>query len=414
MSGAPLPGLLGNGLAFASRTVAMRPSAIREILKVTESPEIISFAGGLPAPELFPVEAAMMAAAVVLGGDGAAALQYSTTEGYRPLREWVTRHLVDWVGLSAEPDQVVITNGSQQGLDLLGKVLLDPGDVVLTENPAYLGALQAFGAYEARIIGVASDEQGIQPEALREAIAAAPRRPKVLYLIPNFQNPTGTSLSGERRAEIVRIAAAQGLLVVEDDPYGRLRFEGLPQPALVAEAQGAPWVYLGTTSKILAPGLRVAWLVSSERELTQKIVTAKQAADLHTSTFTQRLAYECVKPPGALEQHVARLCEVYSRRRDLMLAALARHMPEGCSWTRPEGGLFLWVTLPEQVDALALLHEAMKSKVAFVPGESFWVGEPRRNTLRLNFSNANEARLGEGIARLGIAVAESLRMRIQY
>ncbi|MBE2213623.1 MAG: PLP-dependent aminotransferase family protein [Opitutaceae bacterium] len=408
MSPATTPSQGRASLAFATRTSGMKPSAIREILKVTESPEIISFAGGLPAPELFPVESAMMAAAVVLGGDGAAALQYSTTEGHRPLREWVTRHLVDWVGLSADPGRVVITHGSQQGLDLLGKVLLDPGDVVLTENPAYLGALQAFGAYEANIVGVASDSEGIRPEALREAIDRAPRRPKFLYLIPNFQNPTGTSLSADRRLGVMRVAAEHGLLVVEDDPYGRLRFEGMPQPALVASAGDVPWVYLGTTSKILAPGLRVAWFVSSERSIIEKVVTAKQATDLHTSTFTQRLAYECVKVPGALEQHVARLCEVYSRRRDLMLAALATHMPEGCTWTRPEGGLFLWVTLPDRLDSLQLLHEAMKAKVAFVPGESFWIGEPRRNTLRLNFSNANEAQIGEGIARLGAVVGAAM------
>lgn len=396
-------------LAFAARTAGMKPSAIREILKVTESPEIISFAGGLPAPELFPVEAAMMAAAVVLGGDGPAALQYSTTEGHRPLREWVTRHLVDWVGLSAGPDQVVITHGSQQGLDLLGKVLLDPGDVVVTENPAYLGALQAFGAYQAHILGVDSDGEGIRPDALHEVIARAPRRPKFLYLIPNFQNPTGTSLAAERRAAVVRVAAEHGLLIVEDDPYGRLRFEGMPQPALVAGAEGVPWVYLGTTSKILAPGLRVAWFVSSERTLLEKIVTAKQATDLHTSTFTQRLAFECMKTPGSLEQHVARLCEVYSRRRDLMLAALAQSMPDGCSWTRPEGGLFLWVTLPRQLDALGLLRRATQARVAFVPGEPFWVGPPHPNTLRLNFSNAPEASITQGITRLGAVVTEALR-----
>ncbi len=398
-------------LGFAARTAGMKPSSIREILKVTEAPEIISFAGGLPAPELFPIEATMMASAVVLGGDGPAALQYSTTEGYRPLREWVARHLVDWVGLTADPDRMVITHGSQQGLDLLGKVLLDPGDVVVTENPAYLGALQAFGAYQAHVIGVDSDAEGIRPDALRQALARAPRRPKFLYLIPNFQNPTGTSLAADRRAEVVRIAVEHGLLIVEDDPYGRLRFEGMPQPALVAGAEGAPWVYLGTTSKILAPGLRVAWFVSSERALIEKIVTAKQAADLHTSTFTQRLAYECMKSPGALEQHVARLCEVYSRRRDLMLEALERTMPGGCSWTRPEGGLFLWVTLPETVDALDLLQRATQAKVAFVPGEPFWVGPPHRNTLRLNFSNASESRITQGIMRLGAVVADALRGR---
>jgi 2-aminoadipate transaminase len=386
--------------SFATRTANMRPSAIREILKVTESPDVISFAGGLPAPELFPVDETARAAQAILATDGAAALQYSTTEGYLPLRAWVADHVKATVALPATPDQILITHGSQQGLDLLGKVLLDPGDVVLVENPAYLGALQAFRAYEATVIGVAADEHGMRPDALRDALADCPRRPKFLYVIPNFQNPTGTSLSAERRAAIARIAAEADMLVVEDDPYGRLCFEGRPSPALVSH--GVPqWVYLGTSSKILAPGLRVAWLVTASSALRDKVVNAKQAADLHTSTFTQRLVYEVVRHPGWLENHVVRLCATYRRRRDAMLAALKKHLPSVCAWTHPTGGLFLWVTLPEEIDATALLTQAACERVAFVPGEPFWVDAPRRNTLRLNFSNAQESQIEVGIARLG-------------
>jgi 2-aminoadipate transaminase len=389
---------------FAARTANMRPSAIREILKVTESPDMISFAGGLPAPELFPVDETAHAAQAILATDGARALQYSTTEGHAALREWVARHVADAVGLNTTPDHVLITHGSQQGLDLIAKVLIDPGDVVLVENPAYLGALQAFRAYEANVVGVASDADGMQPASLQEALARAPVRRKCVYLIPNFQNPTGTSFSAARRAQIARIAAEAGLLVVEDDPYGRLRFSGDAAPALVAD-RVPDWVYLGTTSKILAPGLRVAWLVASDMTLREKLVTAKQASDLHTSTFTQRLAYELLQVPGWLDAHVAKLRAVYGKRRDLMLAALERHLPSGCSWTRPAGGLFLWVTLPEAIDATELLKLATRERVAFVPGEPFWVGAPKRNTLRLNFSNATEEQIASGIARLGAVIA---------
>ena len=398
-------------LRFATRAGQMRPSAIREILKVTELPDVISFAGGLPAPELFPIDETIRAAHAVLTHDGAAALQYSTTEGFLPLREWVCAHLASSVGLSASPDHVLITHGSQQGLDLLAKVLLDPGDVVLVENPAYLGALQAFRSYEANVIGVDSDSEGLRPELLREALARAPRWPKFLYLIPNFQNPTGTSLSPSRRAEIATIAAEAELLVVEDDPYGRLRFAGIAEPAFVASPEVRSWVYLGTSSKILAPGMRVAWLATSEPMLREKLVTAKQSTDLHTSTFTQRLVWEVVRQPGWLDQHVAQLCAVYGRRRDCMLAALDKNLPADCAWTRPDGGLFLWVTLPAAIDATALLRAAARERVAFVPGEPFWVGEPRRNTLRLSFSNATEAQIAIGIARLGATVAAAALWR---
>ncbi len=390
---------------FAARTAGLKPSAIREILKVTESPEIISFAGGLPAPELFPLETLAHAAATLFATEGAAALQYSTTEGYPPLREWVCGHLRKTVGLAATPDQVLITHGSQQGLDLVAKVLLDPGDIVLVENPAYLGALQVFQAYEAHVIGVPADEHGLRSDALRELLRTSPRRPKLLYLIPNFQNPSGTSLAATRRAEIVGLAAEFGVPLLEDDPYGELRYSGQPSPALGALPGARDCLYLGTASKILAPGLRVAWLVAPNHRVYEQLVTAKQAADLHTSTFAQRLLGQCLRQPDFLSTHVARLCTVYAERRDAMLAALEKHLPDGCTWTQPDGGLFLWVTLPAHLDTTPLLRVAAAAHVAFVPGASFWVGPPRHNTMRLNFSNASTDRIEAGIARLGQVIA---------
>jgi 2-aminoadipate transaminase len=386
---------------FAARTLGLKPSAIREILKVTAAPDVISFAGGLPAPELFPVAPTARAAAEMLAEDGAAALQYSVTEGHPALRAWICAHLAETVGLRATPDQVLITNGSQQGLDLLAKVLVDPGDTVVVENPAYLGALQAFRAYEAQVIGVPADDEGMRPDELRRVLASSARPPKFLYLIANFQNPTGTSISAQRRAALVALAAEFGVPVIEDDPYGRLRYTGTAQPALGALPGAADWVYLGTSSKIMAPGLRVAWLVAPDRGLYDKLVAAKQAADLHTSIFTQQLVWRYVRQPGVLDAHIGQLCTAYRSRRDVMLDALARHLPDGCTWTRPEGGMFLWVRLPESFDTLELLRAAAARKVAFVPGESFWVGTPVRHTLRLNFSHATEARIGEGVHRLG-------------
>ena len=393
---------------FAARCSGLRPSAIREILKATASPDVISFAGGLPAPELFPMEGVRRAADQALAHDGPAALQYGTSEGYPPLREWVAEHLAATVGLRTSADHVLMVNGSQQGLDLAARVLLDPGDFVLVENPSYLGALQAFAASEALPIGVPCDDDGIKPDELRRALEHAPSRPKLLYLNPQFQNPTGTSLSAARRTEVVAIAAEFGVPILEDDPYGRLRYGGDPQPALVTLAGDRGWLYLGTTSKVLAPGLRLAWIVAPDRAVFERLVSAKQVADLHTSSFTQRVVWQYVRHSGALDAHVGRLCDVYRGRRDAMLAALAGHMPEGCRWTRPEGGLFLWLELPSDLDSAGLFQAALRQKVAFVPGEPFWVGEPRRNTLRLNFSNAGEERIREGVRRLGAVVAGAL------
>ena len=387
--------------AYARRAQALRPSAVREILKVTAQPDVISFAGGLPAPELFPVDAVRAAAEAVLCADGRAALQYGVTEGLPALREWIAAHLAESIGLKASADELLITHGSQQGLDLVARVLLDPGDIVLTENPAYLGALQVFQAYEAEPVGLACDEAGLVPSALSEWLARSPKKPKLLYLIPNYQNPTGVRLAAGRRAEIAEIAARHRLPVLEDDPYGRLRYSGEEAPAIASLPGGESTIYLGSTSKVLAPGLRVAWLHTRDAALRAKLTVAKQASDLHTSSLTQRLVAHYVSQPGRFDAHLGLLREVYGRRRDLMLAALAREMPAGCSWTKPEGGLFLWVTLPADWEASELFSEAAAAKVAFVPGDSFWVGEPRRNTLRLNFSNATEAAIETGVARLG-------------
>jgi len=388
-------------MIFAERMRGMKPSAIREILKVTQSPEVISFAGGLPAPEFFPVAEIARAAQQVMNEDAAGALQYGLTEGHGPLRSWAATYVAETVSLRAEANDVLITQGSQQALDLLAKVLLDPGDVVLVESPGYLGALQAFQGYQANTVGLPADAEGVRPDALEHALTRATPRPKFLYLIPNYQNPTGTSMSSARRREIAAIAARHQLLVVEDDPYGQLRFEGDALPALGAIQADLAWVYLGTVSKILTPGLRVAWLITREKSLFQALALAKQAADLHTSTFTQRVVEATVRPPGWLAEHVAKLRHVYRLRRDVMLHALAQHVPHA-QWTRPAGGLFLWATLDRNVDTTEILRAAAEHKVAFVPGAPFWVGNVvPTNTLRLNFSNASEERIAEGIARLG-------------
>jgi 2-aminoadipate transaminase len=352
---------------FAERTSGLKPSAIRELLKTTVAPDLISFAGGLPAPELFPIEALARAAQEVLSGDGPAALQYGVSEGHLPLREWVCEHLARAEGIAATPDRVLITNGSQQGLDLVAKTLIDPGDVVVVENPAYLGALQAFKSYQARIVGVPGDGDGIRTDELEATLARLPRPPKLLYLIPNFQNPTGTSLSAGRRARVLELAAWHGVPIVEDDPYGRLRFSGPDVPPLAAMPGGESVLYLGTSSKILAPGLRVAWLVAPDREVYERLVAAKQAADLHTSSFAQRVVCRYLGTPGALDQHIGRLRAAYALRRTAMLQSLERHLPRGCTWTRPDGGLFLWVRLPPGTDGFELLRAATLEKVA--PGE---------------------------------------------
>jgi 2-aminoadipate transaminase len=399
---------------FAQRTQGVTGSVIRELLKLTEKPDIISFAGGLPAPEVFPIEQVEAATRLVLERHGRAALQYSTTEGYLPLRELLVRHMSRY-GVRVTPENLLVTSGSQQGLDLIGKVFLNPGDHVATEEPTFLGALQAWNAYQAQYLPVPIDDDGIRIDRLEEALRAGP---KILYVLPNFQNPGGVTLSLERRHAVIDLACRYGVPVVEDDPYGQLRYEGEHLPALVKidadlhrcargeRAFHGGVLYLGTLSKTLAPGLRIGWVVAPE-EVIGKLVQMKQGADLHTSTFTQMVAYEVARG-GFLDSHVRRIRKVYGERRDTMLRALEKHFPRSVSWTRPQGGLFLWVTLPAGIDASILLEEAIRENVAFVPGASFFPRGGGEGTFRLNFSFCTPERIEEGIRRLGRVLGRHL------
>jgi 2-aminoadipate transaminase len=392
---------------FAQRARGMQSSMIRELLKLTEKPEIISFAGGLPAPEVFPLEEIREACDRVLSEHGALALQYGPTEGYRPLRELLVRHMARY-GVDVTPEMVLVTAGSQSGLDLVGKLLLNPGDHVAVEAPTYLGALQAFQAYEPRFLSVPVDDDGMQVERLPELLRHGP---KFLYVLPNFQNPAGTTLSLSRRKQLVELASRWGVPIVEDDPYGQLRYEGAHLPPLVeldAESHGCAHrerafrggvIYLGTLSKVFAPGFRLGWVVAPE-EVIAKLVQLKQGADLQTATFNQMVAYEVARG-GFLDRHVRRIRQVYGERRNAMLDALDRHFPEDAHWTRPSGGLFLWVTLPAGVDSMKLLDEALREKVAFIPGVPFYADGGGRDSMRLNFSYCAPERIEEGIARLG-------------
>jgi 2-aminoadipate transaminase len=392
---------------YAQRTQRMTSSAIRELLKLTEQPDIISFAGGLPAPELFPVDEIREAADAVLTRAGTKALQYGTTEGYGPLREALAQRMSRY-GIVVAPGNIVVTSGSQQALDLIGKVLINPGDRILTETPSYLGALQAFTVYGAEYATVPIDDDGLQTAQLEHALRSGP---KFMYVLPNFQNPAGVTLALDRRHELIALSERYGIPLIEDDPYGQLRYEGEHLPSLVvldAEFQNhdGPYrgnvIYLSTFSKTLAPGLRLGWVVAPP-EVIQRMVQAKQASDLHTSTFVQMVACEALER-GVVERNVHRVREVYRRRRDLMLRALEQAFPDpsmGVRWTRPQGGLFLWVQLPPEMDSAALLRDAIEEKVAFVPGAPFHPEGGGAHTLRLNFSNATEAQIEEGISRLG-------------
>ncbi len=380
----------------------MPPSAVREILKVAEQPDVLSFAGGLPAPELFPIEAIAEAHAAVLAREGRAALQYSTTEGFGPLREWVAARMAKR-GIRVPADQVLITNGSQQGIDLVARVLLDPGDVVAVESPSYLAALQTFAGCEASFAPVASDDDGMVIEDLARVLAT--KNPKLVYLVPEFQNPKGTTLAKERRAAMVEMCRAHKVPILEDNPYGELRFRGEAPPALAALDHDIV-VHLGTFSKTLAPGMRLGWLVGS-KEIVRAVTIAKQAADLHTATLAQRAAAQLLTTFD-YDAHLATLRVTYGERCVAMLHAIERHMPAGTRWTKPEGGLFIWAELPNGLRADDIFADALKEKVAFVPGSAFFPDAPRYETMRLNYSNRPADMIEEGIARLGRVVARRL------
>jgi 2-aminoadipate transaminase len=373
----------------------VRPSTIREILKVTEQADIISFAGGLPAPELFPVAEVAAAAERVLRDGGPGALQYGPSEGFAPLRECCAEESRRR-GIHCTADDILITTGSQQPLDLVSKIFLDAGDCVLTESPTYMAALQAFQCYEVRFAAVPTDENGLIPEALPEVIER--ERPKFLYTIPSFQNPTGVTLSAERRKKLYEIAARYGLIVLEDDPYGALRYAGENiAPVKSLDTEGIV-IYLSTVSKTIAPGLRIGWVVASE-EIRHKLTIVKQAADLHTSSLDQRIAHRYLTDFDS-QAHVERIRRSYGERFAIMDAALRETMPPGFTWTHPQGGMFLWVTCPEGVNTCELMLEALKRKVLFVPGRDFFPDASGQRFMRLNFSNATHEQIREGIGRL--------------
>jgi 2-aminoadipate transaminase len=384
---------------MARRAARMNPSVIREILKVTERPGIVSLAGGLPSPDSFPIEAMREATARVLRDTPREALQYAASEGYAPLREWVAEHLAGQ-GLRVDASQVLITTGSQQGLDLVGKVLLDPGSAVAVEAPTYLGALQAFAPYEPEVVTVACDDDGPVPESLGVARGA-----RFLYMLPNFQNPSGRCVSETRRAALVAACRAQALPIVEDNPYGDLWFDAPPPPSLASRwAEGS--VYLGSFSKVLAPGLRLGYVVAPAH-LGPKLLQAKQAADLHTPGFNQRVVHEVIRD-GFLRDHVPTIRARYKIHRDAMEAALRQHLPAGCRWATPSGGMFFWVELPAGMDATAMLPRAVERGMAYVPGAPFYAEAPRANTLRLSFVTVPPEEIHRGIGMLAATLKETM------
>lgn len=397
---------------YAQRTQRMTSSAIRELLKLTEDPEVISFAGGLPAPDVFPVEEFSAACERVLKELGAQALQYGSTEGYLPLREMIARHTGRY-GISITAENILITSGSQQALDLIGKVFINPGDRILVEAPTYLGALQAWNAYGAEYVTVPMDENGMITESLEGALRCGV---KFIYVLPNFQNPTGVTLSLERRQKLIEIADSYGVPIIEDDPYGQLRYEGENIPSIVhmdneyrkngSNEYRGNVIYLSTFSKTLAPGLRLAWVIAPT-PVIRKLGQAKQGADLHTSTFNQIVAFEVARG-GFLDRHIWLIRRVYGERRNIMLDAMEELFPPGVSWTKPQGGLFLWGMLPKGMDTTEVFKTAVARKVAFVPGNSFYALGGGENTMRLNFSYSNPDQIQIGIERLGNVLKEMI------
>lgn len=382
---------------FSERAKPLKNSALNDILKITMRPEVISFAVGLPAPSTFPVERMSAAFASVLKSQGKVALQYGPSDGYAPLREWIADSLsTDAVQIC--PQQVIMVSGSQQGLDLLGKVLIDEGSKVLVETPSYLGALQAFSVYRPEFISIPTDDFGLLPSSVAEIGRGA----RMLYALPNFQNPTGRSLPLARRIELVETCARLGLPLIEDDPYGVLNYHGEPlTKMLTMNPRGV--VYMGSFSKILSPGIRLGYVVAP-LPLARKLEQARQAADLHTSQLTQMVVHQVIKD-GFLSEHIPTIRSLYADQCRAMLAAMDEFFPTGVTWTKPEGGMFIWVTLPREISSMALLEDAVAKNVAFMPGAPFYANAPESNTLRLSFVTVPPERIRTGIARLGLLIA---------
>ena len=389
---------------MARRAERLNPSTIREILKITERPGIISLAGGLPSADTFPVQAMRDATTAVLRDNPREALQYAASEGFAPLREWVATELCSQ-GMQLDADQVIITTGSQQGLDLVGKVLIDPGSTVAVESPTYLGALQAFAPYEPAFVAIEGDDDGPLPEAL-DAACVAGSRARFVYLLPNYQNPTGRCMPAARRLALVARAAELGLPIVEDNPYGDLWFDAPPPPPLAASAASLGQdgtIYLGSFSKVLAPGLRLGYVVAP-KVLYPKLLQAKQAADLHSPGFNQRVIAD-VMQDGFLDRHVPTIRARYKAQRDAMRSALVAHMPAGCHWNAPVGGMFFWIECPAHIDTTALLPKAVAAGMAYVPGSTFYPHGGHQHTLRLSFVTVPPERIAQGVAALAKVLA---------
>lgn len=390
---------------FASRMDRMKASEIRELLKLTAQPDIISFAGGLPAPELFPVEEIAEVSKSLLMKEGRQLLQYATTEGRPSLREKIARRMTEKYGTPVDKDEILITTGSQQCLDFAGKLFLDPGDVVLLESPSYLGAINAFNAYQPKFVEVPTDEYGVIPEELDKILATTPNC-KFMYVIPEFQNPTGISWTMERREKFMEVVNKYELPVLEDNPYGELRYEGKRLPTLKSMDTKGLVMFLGTFSKIFCPGLRLGW-VAGPKNLVDKFVMIKQSADLHTSNFDQGIVDAYIDNYD-LDAHVAKIVELYGHRRNLILKTMEEEFPAEVKFTRPEGGLFLWVTLPEGCSAMKVFNKCIEMKVAAVIGDAFYPNGKTDRSLRVNYSNMPDDRIVEGIRRMAKAIKECL------
>lgn len=382
---------------FATRMENIKGSAIRELLKLTEDPSIISFAGGLPAPELFPVKELEEVTIKVLREDGRAALQYSATEGFLPLREKIVQRMKK-ASVECQPRDILVTSGSQQGLEFSGKIFINEGDVIICESPSYLGALNAFKAYQPKFVEISMDENGMIMEELEKALEQNPNT-KYIYTIPDFQNPTGRTMSLERRKKLIELAYKYNIPVVEDNPYGELRFDGEILPSIKSFDTKGLVIYLGTFSKTFCPGLRLGWVVASP-EILSKYIVVKQGADLQTSTIAQREVSKYLEMFD-IEKHIENLIKVYRKRRDLMLETMEKEFPTSVTFTRPQGGLFTWVTFPENLDAAEIMKKSLEVKVAFVPGQSFFPNGEYKNHGRFNYSNMPEDKIVEGITKLG-------------
>ncbi|MDK2918839.1 MAG: 2-aminoadipate transaminase [Candidatus Petromonas sp.] len=391
-------------LKYAERMDRIKASEIRELLKLTVRPEIISFAGGLPAPELFPVEEMKKVSLKVLEESGEQALQYSPTEGFTPLREKIAKRM-EQVGVNTKAENILITSGSQQGLDFSGKIFLNPGDVVVVESPSYLGAINAFKAYECEFLEVPTDENGMIMEELEKALADT-ERVKMIYVIPDFQNPSGRTWSLDRRKKLLEIANKYNLPIIEDNPYGELRFEGERLPSIKSMDTDGRVVFLGTFSKTFCPGLRIGW-VCADGEVLNKYILVKQGADLQSNSMSQRELNKFLEMYD-LDEHIEKIKKLYKKRRDLMIQTMEQHFPKEVKFTRPEGGLFTWAELPEHINTRELMKKALEKNVAFVPGGSFFPNGGHENTMRINYSNMPEDKIVKGIKILAEVIKEAL------